>query len=189
MADEYGKMFKRIWGDPDFRALVGAEQLMYAKLISQSDISLAGVVTAAPTRWAKQTAGTSVGAIQDALDGLERARFIIVDEDTEEILVRSYIRADGLWKSSKTMKAISGAVKRVLSKKLRCEISRELARLDTSGLTEETANGFRSRDYIEGLIGNLIAEYPIPGACQIVCVWGLVNVGVDAVGVGDCELG
>ncbi|WRS30727.1 KUP/HAK/KT family potassium transporter [Actinomycetaceae bacterium MB13-C1-2] len=43
-------------------------------------------------------------------------------------------------------------------------------------------------DFSPQAVTYVLSVYRI-GACQIVCVWGLVNVGVDAVGVGDCELG
>ena len=48
---EYGKIFKRVWGDADFKALTCQQQLLYLKLVSQTDISLAGVLTLATIRW------------------------------------------------------------------------------------------------------------------------------------------
>ena len=32
--NEYGKIFKRVWGDPDFKQLAISEQHLYFKLIS-----------------------------------------------------------------------------------------------------------------------------------------------------------
>ena len=32
---EYGKIFKRAWGDADFKALTCQQQLLYLKLVSQ----------------------------------------------------------------------------------------------------------------------------------------------------------
>ena len=31
---EYGKIFKRVWGDADFKALTCQQQLLYLKLVS-----------------------------------------------------------------------------------------------------------------------------------------------------------
>lgn len=159
---EFGKIYKKIWGDSDFKALTAEQQLLYVKLVSQSDISLAGVLTLAPTRWATQTCDLTVGDIEQAIRDLEAARFVVCDRETQEILVRSYIRNDMLWKSIKTMKAIRGAIERVLSPKLRGVISAELARIDTSVISDKVSEtyGQSSRQYVESVIGHLIEESP-----------------------------
>ena len=94
MADEYGKIYKRIWGDPDFCGLPERAQLLYLKFISQPDVSLAGVLTLAPVRWAKQSANVTVRQIDAAIQTLIETGFIHVDYDTQEVLIRSYIRRD-----------------------------------------------------------------------------------------------
>lgn len=159
---EFGKIYKKIWGDADFKALTAEQQLQYVKLVSQSDISLAGVLTLAPTRWATQTHDLTVGDIEQSIHDLEAARFVVCDRETQEILVRSYIRNDMLWKSIKTMKAIRGAIERVLSPKLRGVISAELARIDTSVISDKVSEtyGQSSRQYVESVIGHLIEESP-----------------------------
>ena len=65
---EYGKIYKRIWGDKDFKALPGSQQLLYVKLLSQPDISMAGVLTLASTRWAGQTADATHEEAQNAME-------------------------------------------------------------------------------------------------------------------------
>lgn len=161
-SSEYGKIYKRAWGDRDFKALGAEQQLQYLKLLSQTDISLAGVLTLAPTRWATQTSGLEVADIEAALRDLEAARFIICDRDTQEVLVRSYIRNDELWKSFKTMKAIRGAVERVLSPRLKGVISSELLRIDTSGISNRASDSYKQspREYVEGVIAHLVDENP-----------------------------
>lgn len=160
--DEYGKLFKRAWGDPDFKALTVAEQALYQKLISQPDISLAGVVTLATTRWAGQTADLTPAAIDVTLDGLAARRFIVVDRDTQEVLVRSFIRRDLGWKSLKTIKGIVTAVERVLSPTILGVISAELERIDTSGLSDKRSDQYDAtpREYIEAQIAHLVDENP-----------------------------
>ena len=107
MSGEYGKLYKRAWGDRDFKALTAHEQLQYLKLISQPDVSMAGILTHASMRWAGQTSDLNAADIDRALQGLERARFIAYDRETQELLIRSYIRNDGGWKSPLTMKGDS----------------------------------------------------------------------------------
>ena len=95
---EYGKIFNRAWGDADFKALTCQQQLLYLKLVSKTDISLAGVLTLATIRWAGQTAGVTDKDIARTLAELEAARFIVCDRETQEVLVRSYVRNDLGWR-------------------------------------------------------------------------------------------
>ena len=47
MARDYAKLLTRIWADSDFKQLTGTAQRLYFQLISQPDMSMAGVVTLA----------------------------------------------------------------------------------------------------------------------------------------------
>ena len=159
---EYGKIFKRAWGDADFKALTCQQQLLYLKLVSQTDISLAGVLTLATIRWAGQTAGVTDKDVARTLAELEAARFIVCDRETQEVLVRSYVRNDLGWRSSKTMKAVKAAVGRILSPRLRGVISAELLKVDTSGLSDRKSETYElsPREYIDSVIRDLVDENP-----------------------------
>ena len=159
---EYGKIFKRVWGDADFKALTCQQQLLYLKLVSQTDISLAGVLTLATIRWAGQTAGVTDKDIARTLAELEAARFIVCDRETQEVLVRSYVRNDLGWRSSKTMKAVKAAVGRILSPRLRGVVSAELLKVDTSGLSDRKSETYElsPREYIDSAIRDLVDENP-----------------------------
>lgn len=158
---EYGKIYKRIWGDRDFKALPAEQQLQYFKLLSQTDISQAGVITLATTRWAGQTADTSTDDIEQAIAGLEATRFVVVDRSTQEVLVRSYIRNDLGWRSPKTLRGIEFAIDRVLSPMLRGAIADELARINTSGLSEKVSEtyGRSTRECVEEELKKLCSEH------------------------------
>lgn len=160
--NEYGKVFKRAWGDRDFKTLTATEQLLYVKLISQSDISLAGVLTLAPVRWATQTAGMDVEDVSRDLAGLARRNYVLIDADTQEVLVRSYVRNDLGWKSPRTMIGIANAIGRILSPSLRVAIARELGRLDTDALssTINEKTGRSTREVVESIIGDVLADTP-----------------------------
>lgn len=159
---EYGKIYKRIWGDPDFKKLTGPQQLQYLKLLSQTDISLAGVLTLATTRWAMQTDDLTVHDVETAIEDLEATQFVVCDRETQEVLVRSYIRNDLGWRSPKTLKAISAAIGRVLSPALKSVISWELQRIDTTVVSDKISDtyGQSSRQYVDGVIAHLVAENP-----------------------------
>lgn len=169
MSDEFGKVYKRIWGDEDFKALPARQQLLYIKLVSQPDISLAGVLTYAPIRWAMQTSDLDHDGLVADFTDLRRSGYVVSDLDTQEVLVRSYIRQDGGWRSPKTMIGIGNAVDRILSPMLRGVISAELKRVDTTALSAKVSDttGRSSRDVVESVIGRLVAVnpprgYPIP---------------------------
>ena len=158
---EYGKVFKRVWGDPDFKALTVNQQALYMKLISQPDISLAGVLTLAVPRWTAQTDGLAQSSVEKALDALEAARFVVCDRQTQEVLVRSYIRNDLGWKSTKTFKAIAGAVERVLSTSIRAAISAELLRIDIAQVSDKQGSyEMTPREFVSGCISRLVLENP-----------------------------
>jgi hypothetical protein len=162
MAREYGKVLTRIWGDPQFRALSRGAQHLYMQLISQPDLSMAGVLTTAPPRWAGQVSGVTVADVQACLEELERARFTVSDPDTMETLVRSYVRNDRGWRSPKTMIGIDSAIRAVLSTRLKCALSAELARCETAGLSDSVlkATNRSTREFVEGIIGALRDDFP-----------------------------
>lgn len=161
MADEFGKIFKRVWGDPDFKSLTTSEQLLYFKLCSQSDTALSGVLTYAPVRWAMQTRELDASQVEEAISGLAAKRFVVVDFETQEVLIRSFIRNDAGWRSPRTMIAVANAVRRVLSPGLKAVIAAELERLDTSSLSSTVSEKTNrsTRDVVEEQIGYLIAEF------------------------------
>ena len=159
---EYGKLYKSAWGDRDFKSLNEGEQALYQKLISQSDTSLAGVLTYAPVRWAGQTAGMTVTDIESRMAGLVEKRYAMVDLETQEVLIRSYIRNDSGWRSPRTMLGVAGAVRRILSPLLRAAVSVELQRIDTSDLSDsinEKTNR-STRQVVDGAISDLLLDAP-----------------------------
>lgn len=121
-----------IWTDPDFRLLSRAAQRFYWLLYSQSTISLCGVVAYTPKRWAGYASDETLGTIEAALDELEHARYVVVDRDTEEVWVRTFVRHDGVAKSPKTLGAAREQAEHILSTTIRPGV---YAALDPSGNT------------------------------------------------------
>lgn len=169
MAREYGKLMVRIWGDPDYRSLPGAAQHLYMQLISQPDMSMAGVLTTAPARWAGQTEDYTPESVAAALEVLEARRFTVSDPATMETLVRTYIRNDMGWRSPKTMTGIDSSIRTVLSPMLKSTIAVELGRCDTATLSETVSatTGRSTRAVVEGLIGALRVDFPDSGKAPL----------------------
>ena len=118
MSRKFGKVMTTIWQDPDWEALSDEAMLLYVLMISQHDISAAGVVTIAERRW-KRFLDHGSDAIDRALAELEAATFVVVDEDTAEVLVRTFIKHDGRLQNSKLAPSVHKAVQTPMSEKLR----------------------------------------------------------------------
>jgi len=160
MAREFGKVYMTIWSDPDFITLDVSAQRLYLFLCSQPDLSRAGTITVAPNRWASRAGDYSRDDLVSDLETLARREYIVVDERTEELLVRSYIRNDDGWRSPNIMIAIAGAARNVMSETLRAVICDELRKIDTSTLpTKVNPNTHRSpRDAIEDFLRRIVSE-------------------------------
>jgi len=128
MAD-YGKLLSRIWSDPEFTALDARAQQLYCLLISYHSRNLAGVLPLTLKRWAGSTRDATVDNITEALQQLAKAGFIVVDWDTEEVLIRTYVRNDEVHRQPNLMKAARKFALQIESPALRRALSAELMRL------------------------------------------------------------
>lgn len=115
----YVKLQRSIWQDPDFLRLDCSAQRLYLLLISQPDITHVGVLPLMPGRWSRLSADTQPVDISTDLAVLESSRFVVVDRDTEELLVRTYLVYDEAHKLTNGSKSLVSAHDRVLSQHLR----------------------------------------------------------------------
>lgn len=182
MAHLYGKLFVKAWSS-DFVKLSARAQRMYMFLISQPDISNAGIVTLAMRRWANCVGDEDVDDVLDDLKTLSASGYVVVDEDCEELLVRTYIRWDGGWKSPNMMKSIAGAASQALSGTIRAVIREEIDRLDTSDLPTKFNEkyGRSTRECIEEMIADLHRKLEDEVKDPDVIGWGAGS----AAGVGE----
>lgn len=131
MAREHARILCSIWrpGD-DFRELGPDEQRLYFLIISQREINNAGVIPLMVSKWARCSAGTTIDDVEKALVGLEHARYVAIDRDTDEVLVRTFIRNDGIAKVPNILKSALRQAEQIESQKLRDALAVELLRLD-----------------------------------------------------------
>jgi hypothetical protein len=122
-----------LWRDSDFVALPASAQRTYWLIYSQPTISLCGVVALTIPRWALLAADTSAPALEADLAVLEQASFIVVDYETQEVLVRSFMSHDGVWSSPKTRGAALGQLEHIMSDTIRAAVLSEIAKLDGKG--------------------------------------------------------
>ncbi|GAB3304086.1 hypothetical protein EK0264_03610 [Epidermidibacterium keratini] len=140
MTRAYGSISSLIWRDGDFTSLPIEAQWLYFALVTQPDISSAGVLTLAERRWAGYTSNPQQHPddIMTALEVLADKRFVGVDVSTSEVLVRSFIRHDGGYQNTKRHKAIAAAIRSVASPMLLAIIQREIANLDMENKVRDT---------------------------------------------------
>lgn len=129
MSRRYANILTAIWRNDDFRALNGGAQRMYLLLTTQPDISAAGVLSLTIKRWASQAADTTPASVVADLKELEAGRFIVVDPDTEELLVRSFVRWDNGYGNPKRRPVIIRAAQEVESSIIRRSLTSEFTRL------------------------------------------------------------
>ncbi|WP_336156662.1 hypothetical protein [Amycolatopsis sp. VC5-11] len=129
MAREQANVRLSIWTDPDFRALSVEAQHLYLLILTSPSLSYAGVADWRPKRIAALAAGWVAGAVETAAAELQAAMFLVIDEDTDEALVRSFLRHDGLMAREFMATAAAKAYEGVASARIRGVIVHELQRL------------------------------------------------------------
>lgn len=129
MARDHARVKTSIWDDDDFLELKTAEQHCYFALMSNKGLSYCGVIDYVPGRFAGLSADMTPAKFKTAVAGLIKARFVIVDQNTQELLLRTYVRHDGVLDRVNMGKATGTAIEAVVSVQLRAAIGRELRQL------------------------------------------------------------
>jgi len=129
MARDSARLLLTIWRDADFVALPSGAQRMYLLAISQPDLTWAGVVPYTPARWAGLAPDTTPTRVRRDVRVLADARFVVVDESTEEMLVRTYVMHDRVLRSPNVTVAMTKAAHMIVSPVVRRAFMRELVRL------------------------------------------------------------
>lgn len=137
MARGHGRILTSIWEDPDFLALDERAQRLYLFLISQPNLNHAGLLDLTLRRWARKARGLTVAELEKRIADLEDARFVVVDEDTEELLIRSFVRNDGVWRMPKVMGAMVSGALEMTSRRLQRALLAEMDRIPLEELSGE----------------------------------------------------
>ena len=106
MGRSYAQILLTIWNDPDFRGSSADAQWLYFVMLTHPSLSSCGVVDWRESRLAALAQDMTVQRIRNAAHELGMRRLIAVDADTEEALVRSFVRHDGILKSPNQTKKL-----------------------------------------------------------------------------------
>jgi hypothetical protein len=159
MARDHGRIMCSIWEDHEFLKLDAAVQRTYFMFISEPSISNAGVVMLTLRRWANLAPDTPIEVLERHVQILAECRFVVVDWDTEELLVRSFIRNDGVAKQPHVLLNAVRSVRHLRSPMLRIAVGRELLRI---GATELVLPKYMAE--VERIMASLFPEHVDDGS-------------------------
>lgn len=129
MAGDFRKINSMIWSDSSWRALPPLEQWLYFALLTNSKTSYVGVLDWRPRKLAGLADGVSGADLEELAQELQRKRFILIDEEREECLVRSFIKHDGVLKNQNLGKSIGRDFAATYSEPIRQVIVHEVQKL------------------------------------------------------------
>lgn len=129
MARTYANIDAGIWLDPEFCGLSAGAQRTYFMLITQTNIAACGSLALTLRRWSKTCAEKE---LEVWLAELSDARFVLIDEDTEELLVRTFVKWDGGHRHPTRVKAVIATARAIASPELRETAAVELGKLGVS---------------------------------------------------------
>lgn len=137
-----------IWAENSIRNLTRDAQRAYLLLLTQPDLSRCGALPYRPRYWSRLSADDSDRKLRRAIQELTTNRHVLVDEDTDELLVRTYIAHDGLLRQPNVVAAMVKDYEIIGSPTIRLTVLSELRRIwhrDTTDLRERAgwllANG------------------------------------------------
>ena len=129
MPRDHARIQTAIWRNREFRELSRDAQHLYFTVLSQPTLSYCGVIDWWPGRLASLSNGTEEADVFAAVRELIEAQFVYVDPKTSELLVRTYVKHDGVLQRVNMGKALGRAMEKVASLSLLDIIFAELGRL------------------------------------------------------------
>jgi len=206
MARQFAQVQLRIWVDDDWLALTVEAQHLYSLLLSQEDIGPSGLIPLRPRRWARLSSNGTVEKVMSALAELDAASFLVVDEETAEVLVRTFIRNGENYKHVRLLRTALNQAERAEGARIRSALGQELALLPAVVIPEPNGKNAKAveearveQDHLNDVMsmlndappdpghGMAPSHEPIPWGHPIVPVTGLVPVPVPAVGLPSKE--
>lgn len=129
MANDYAPIRRDLWADEDFGDLPALAQWLYLHVVTSPSLSYCGVSDWRPARIAARTSDLDAGDVERIALDLEVNAYLVIDRDTEEALVRSWVKHDGLMGKWNMAAAMARTYAEVVSRPLRGVIVHELKAL------------------------------------------------------------
>lgn len=129
MARDHTRVNLGIWGDDEFLDLPVDAQALYWRLWTSPARTYCGAHEWKPGKLAQSAGDWSLERLLTAAAVLSERLFLIIDTSTEECLLRSWIKHDGLWKQPNMAVSMANARGVVASKVLRGVIVHEVRKI------------------------------------------------------------
>ena len=129
MSRKYGKTHIRRWSQPEWVALGPVAQWLYDALVSQAALSQCGAMDWKPKQIRKLSAALTMDVLEAAMQELREGLFVVLDEDVDVLLVRSFIRNDVELSNRNMMVSVVKAWHQIGSMELKRVVIFELLRL------------------------------------------------------------
>ena len=132
MARKYAALRLDMLADVKFRALTGGAQRLYMTLLAHNTLTYCGVADWRPKRLAHYTSDSTVESIEAEGAELAAGLFIVIDEDTDEVLIRSYIKYDEVMRQWRLAASLAASFGSIVSDTIRAVVVDELEELQTA---------------------------------------------------------
>ena len=120
VARSHATIYGTAWGtESQFRELPSDVQLLYIALLAQPDLNLCGVMPYLPQRWQRFASDFDTSKVEALVAALEMGGYVVVDVDTVELWVRSFLFHDRVFAQPQVAMAAAQAFDAVQSKNLR----------------------------------------------------------------------
>lgn len=96
MARSYARIDVQRFHDDDWRALTLPQKAVFDMMLTHPKLSLCGALDLKYGSLVKYAPELNVDALSGILDALMEARYIAVDWDTDEAVIRTFVRHDGV---------------------------------------------------------------------------------------------
>lgn len=149
MPRDHARLYTRIWADKDFRALPALAQRTYFVVLSDPSLTHLGTAPFRPRRWSQLAPDTGEHDFRESLDILGQRRFLVIDTWSEDVLVRSLMRHDQVFKLPNVAKSAYAAWKAVDSPLLRAHALFEVHRIHEGPAAGKNDKSFEP-DYVAG---------------------------------------
>lgn len=132
MPRDYAQIRQDMWSDDRWRNLTPAAQWLYMLLLSDPRLSYCGVTEWHPGRIAQRARECTGRDVLIAAAELSDDHFLIIDEDTEEVAIRSFLKHDPVMRNPRLAVTMAKDFGVIASNKIRAAVVYELQRLKKS---------------------------------------------------------
>jgi hypothetical protein len=129
VARDHARIGTSIWREDSIRNLTRLQQQAYLLVLSQDDLSRCGVLAYRPRRWAQTSSDGTEKALRRDFAGLVQSRHVVIDEETEELFARTYVRHDRILAQPLVVAALVNDFPMIASPTIRLAFLREMRRL------------------------------------------------------------